>query len=96
MGIVYSVSGTLFNSWMNPEKVFLSIVEKYDRCLYRLWNRCDSNIVPENLSKFDEHRDPIEALAELAIEKELALRQDEEKRSPEGGPGKPPVPPKVA
>jgi hypothetical protein len=96
VGIVYSVTGTLFNSWMNPEKTFMTIVAKYDRCLYRLWNRCDSNKVPENISKFDEHRDPIEALAELAIEKELALRGDDEKRSSvEVSAAKPPVPPKA-
>jgi hypothetical protein len=93
VGIVYSVSSTLFNSWINPEKVFGSVVERYDRCLYRLWNRCDTNDIPENLPTFDEHRDPIEALAELAVEKELAGHNDSEKRTVQTAPKPPATPP---
>jgi hypothetical protein len=97
VGIVYSVAGTFFNSWVHPDKTFLGVVERMDRCLYRLWNRCDNNDIPTNVSQFDEHRDPIEALAELAIEKELTGRPQNEKRgADESGAKKPPVPPKVA
>jgi hypothetical protein len=34
--------------------------------------------LPEQIADFDEHRDPIEALAELAIEKEIGSRKHDE------------------
>ena len=36
-----------------------------------LWDCCESNILPQDIPGFDEHRDPIEALAEDAIESQL-------------------------
>ncbi len=96
VGIVLSVGGSILNSALSPEKIFLDVVERYDRCLYRLWNRCDDNRIPEQIPNFDEHRDPIEALAEMAIQKELSLGVNKEARV--SGPGevagapKPPPP----
>lgn len=88
VGIVLSVLGSMLNSALSPEKIFLDVVERFDRCLYRLWNRCDDNRIPEQIPNFDEHRDPIEALAEMAIHKELSLNSNsKEFRGGNGGAG---------
>lgn len=71
VGIILSVSMTIFNTVINPEKKFMDIVERFENCLDVLWNRSDSNILPEHISNFDENRDPAEALAENAVDTEF-------------------------
>lgn len=70
MGIFYSVAFTVFNSFVNPEKLFVSVVNRYERVLHQLWRRSANNDLSE-LGSFDEHRDPVEALAELSLRREL-------------------------
>lgn len=72
MGIFFSVAMQVFNSFLNPEKLFIETVDKYHGALAFLWKRCDNNDVPLDVAQFDEHRDPTEALAELAVQKEVA------------------------
>ena len=71
VGILLSVTTTVFNNFVSPERLFVRIIHRYQRTLYRLWSRSDSNALPEHIQNFDEHRDPKEALAELAVQKEL-------------------------
>jgi hypothetical protein len=77
MGILYSVAYTIFNSFVNPEKLFVEVVNRYERNLHQLWRKSRNNDLAE-LTRFDEHRDPVEALAELSLKKEIAA--DEAKR----------------
>ena len=70
VGIVFSVGMTILNSLFNPEKVFVKTVDQYELCLENLWQRCENNEFDME-DTFDEHRDPLEALAELSVQKEL-------------------------
>jgi hypothetical protein len=71
LGIFLSVSMTIINSIFNPGRIFMDIVERFENTLDVLWNSCNNNHLPNEISSFDEHRDPIEALAEDAVNKEL-------------------------
>jgi hypothetical protein len=86
MGMMYSVSFTLINALCNPSKVFFNTVNQAEATLNFLWGRCETNDVPPNVPKFDEHKDPIEALAELAVDKQL-------KNYDRGEPNRPNLPP---
>lgn len=71
IGIIFSVTMQIYNAFLNPERLFMQVVEKYDALLGLLWRRSDHNEIPNGLTPFDEHRDPVEALAELAVQKEI-------------------------
>lgn len=70
IGIVFSVSTSILNSFLSPEKLFAETIERYENALYILWNHSSNNKLPDVVKQFDEHRNPIEALAEQALEKE--------------------------
>lgn len=72
MGIFFSVCMTVFNSVFNPERVFGDVIEKFEHSLDLIWNRSDNNIWPSEMADFNEHRDPLEALAQQSIESEIA------------------------
>ncbi len=72
VGILLSVVNTVYNNFVSPERVFIRTVQRFERNLFRLWNRCDSNLLPEEIAGFDEHRDPIEALASSALDRDLS------------------------
>jgi hypothetical protein len=69
VGILLSVVTTVYNNFLSPERLFVKIVDRFERNLFRLWSRCDNNKLPREIAGFDEHRDPIEALASMAIDK---------------------------
>lgn len=71
LGIILNVVMTFVNAMFNPSKVFMDIVERYDNALDTLWNSCSDNLLPSEIEDFDEHKDPIEALAEDAVNKEV-------------------------
>ncbi len=71
IGILLSVLATFYNNFVAPEKLFMRTVDRFERSLFRLWLRCENNNLPENIVNFDENRDPIEALADIAVDKEL-------------------------
>lgn len=73
IGILLSVSATIYNNFVNPEKLFMRTTERYERCLFRIWLRCQNNESPMEVADFNENRDALEALAELAVDKELKL-----------------------
>jgi hypothetical protein len=70
IGILFSVLLSVVYSIAQIEKVYVKVVDTYDRCLTRLWESSASNDVPNNLAAFDEHKDPVEALAQMAVDKE--------------------------
>lgn len=76
VGIALSVSLTMFFAALSPEKLFMRVVHRFERAMYRLWHSSSNNTLPSGDRPFDEHRDPIEALAELSVSKELARTTD--------------------
>src|SRR5690606_32507757 len=72
LGIFLSVAMTIVNTLLSPEKLFVSIVNRYETTLDSLWYRSENNELPQNEKQFDEHKDSFEALAEQALQKELA------------------------
>jgi hypothetical protein len=71
LGIILNVCMTFLNAFMNPNKLFMDIVERFENSLDTVWNCCSDNKLPSEIPNFDEHRDPIEALAEDAVNKEV-------------------------
>ncbi len=76
LGIILNVVMTFLNAFLNPNKIFVDIVERFENSLDTLWNCCSDNKLPEEIPEFDEHRDPIEALAEEAVNKEVLKDKD--------------------
>lgn len=75
VGIVLSVAMMALNTFLSPERVFVGVVNRFELALEFLWRRSDNNELPENIPNFDEHRDPVEALAEFALNKELSRQE---------------------
>lgn len=74
MGIFFSVLMTLLNTVFNPDRLFVEIVDRFEHSLDLLWSRAHTNEVPPGIEAFDENRDPQEALAESALQKEISKR----------------------
>jgi hypothetical protein len=74
IGIVLSVAMSIFNTVLSPEKLFIDIVERFETNLDHLWNVSSSNSIPKTMGPFDEHADPIEALAAESLNKELSTK----------------------
>jgi hypothetical protein len=74
LGIFFSVLMTIYNTVLNPDRLFVDIVDRFENSLDLLWNRAHTNEVPHDLSAFNEHRDPQEALAESALSMEISKR----------------------
>lgn len=71
LGIILNVSMTFLNAFFNPNKTFVDAVERFENSLDTLWNSCSDNKLPSEIPHFDEHKDPIDALAEAAVNKEV-------------------------
>lgn len=69
-GIVFSLMAHIFNTIFSPERTYVSMVDRFETSLDLVWYRCDNNNYPSGDKKFDEHRDPVEALAEDAVNME--------------------------
>jgi len=76
VGIFLSVVMTMINTFLNPERIFIEVVNRYEYALEFLWQRCETNEVPENIANFDENRDAIEALAEYAVAQEVSKHHE--------------------
>lgn len=74
LGIFFSVIMTIYNTILNPDRLFVDIVDRFENSLDLLWNRAHTNEVPSDLTSFNEHRDPQEALAENALALEISKR----------------------
>lgn len=89
VGIILSVAMSLFNTLLSPEKVFLATVERYENSLDNLWNQSSTNDLPAAEEQFDEHRDPLEALAEQALQREIEASRKKLGRETRQGAGDP-------
>ena len=72
MGIILSVIMSFLNAVMSPSKIFIDSVDRLESSLDTLWNLSDHNELPEDLPEFDEHRDPVEALAEQSVQRQIS------------------------
>jgi hypothetical protein len=85
-GIIFSLCSHVFNTIFSPERSFVSMIDRFESSLDLLWYRSDNNNYPSGEKPFDEHRDPLEALAEESIETELGknrrTREIDEVRTP--------------
>ncbi len=71
MGILFSVLATIANTLMAPEKVFVSMVDRFENSLDLLWYRSDNNTYPAENGQFEENRDPNDVLAEESLTAEI-------------------------
>lgn len=88
VGIIFNIIMIMINTTFSPEKIFVDTVEQYENSLDLLWNRAANNNLPPDTPEFDEHKDPIEALAADSVNKELQRKkvkdrgaEDEQKAS---------------
>lgn len=72
VGITFSLMLHVINTIFNPDRVFSSMMDRFESALDLLWYRSDNNNFPSNNVPFNEHRDPAEALAEEAIKLETS------------------------
>ncbi|MEZ4743665.1 MAG: hypothetical protein R3B45_14680 [Bdellovibrionota bacterium] len=73
VGIILSVTMSICNTLFSADKLFVSIVDRFENSLDVLWTRSEGNSITEvEVSEFDEHKDPMEALAEQAINNQIA------------------------
>lgn len=77
VGISFSLMMHIWNTLFSPDRSYVSMIDRFEGSLNLLWYRADNNDFPLHERKFDEHRDPNEALAEESIEAEV-------ERSPRG------------
>lgn len=77
MGIFCSVAMSVANTILSPEQAFVGTIDRFENALILLWNRADHNEIPKDGTNFDENRDALEALAEAALNQELAKRKQD-------------------
>lgn len=75
IGIFFSVLMQMVNTIFSPDRLFVDLVDRFENSLDLLWNRSTSNEIPSQLEKFDENRDPREALAENAVQLEMSKQK---------------------
>jgi hypothetical protein len=66
-GITFSLLMHFWNTIFSPERVYMSMIDRFESSMDLLWYRSDNNNYPSQEKGFDEHRDPIEALAEESV-----------------------------
>jgi hypothetical protein len=70
-GILYSVAFSIINSWLAPERVFVTTVDLFETGLDTIWNMSDQASTLTDLPEFDENKDPMEALASEYLKDEI-------------------------
>jgi hypothetical protein len=72
VGIAFSLTLHIYNTVFSPERAYVSMVDRFETSLDLLWYRSDNNNYPSNEKPFDEHKDPVEALAEESLNMEVS------------------------
>ncbi len=76
-GIVFSLLMHLVNTIFSPDRIFSVLVDRFETALNLLWYRSDNNNYPTDMREFNEHRDPVEALAEDSVDLETKRYPDQ-------------------
>ncbi|MCB0368806.1 MAG: hypothetical protein KDD45_04990 [Bdellovibrionales bacterium] len=74
-GIGFSLLLNFINVSFSPDRVFVSMIDRFESSLDLLWYRSDNNAYPSQDKPFDEHKDPQEALAEESLNIEISKGQ---------------------
>jgi hypothetical protein len=90
-GIVFSLTMHIYNTIFSPDRVYVSMIDRFENSLDLLWYRSENNDYPMDEKAFDEHRDPVEALAEDSVN--LEIKRNPGERS---GPEEDSAPPKAS
>lgn len=69
-GIIFSLCMHVVNTLLSPDRVYVAMVDRLESSLDLLWYRADNNNFPVSEKDFDEHRDPVDALAEDSVNHE--------------------------
>ena len=72
VGIALSLILHVWNTFYSPDRVYVSMVDRFENALDLLWYRSDNNDYPSINATFDENKDPVEALAEESLNMEIA------------------------
>lgn len=72
VGISFSLAFHIWNVIFSPDRVYVSMIDRFESSMDLLWYRSDNNNYPAEEKPFDENRDPVEALAEEALNIEVA------------------------
>lgn len=70
-GIVFSLAMHVWNTFLSPDRVYVSMVDRFEAALDLLWYRSNNNDFPNGEKQFMD-RDPMEALAEEALDLMIA------------------------
>jgi len=70
-GIVFSLAMHIFNTIYSPDRAYVSMIDRFESAFDLLWYRSDNNNYPKIDAAFNEHRDPVEALAEESVNQEI-------------------------
>jgi hypothetical protein len=81
-GIVFSLLLHVWNVFLSPDRVYVSLVDRFESALDLLWYRADNNAYPKGERPFDADRDPVEALASEALDLQLAKHPRSDHSSP--------------
>jgi hypothetical protein len=72
VGIVFSLALHVWNSFVSPDRVYTQLIDRFETTLDLIWYRSNNNDFPVGEKPFDADRDPIEALAEEALNMEIS------------------------
>lgn len=86
-GIVFSLAAHVINTVFSPDRVFVEMIDRFESALDLLWYRSENNEFPQDEKAFNEHLDPIEALAQDAVNLETK-RYPDRRDLPESAPPK--------
>ena len=72
VGILLSVLMSIVNAIWSPQKLFVRTIDRFENTLNSLWSAAQNNRIPPEGERFDENQNPIEALAETALDKDYS------------------------
>jgi hypothetical protein len=75
-GIIFSLCAHIVNTLFNPERVYESMVDRFESSLDLLWYRSDNNDFPAETEQGEQ--DPIEALAQDSVQLEVKWTKSRE------------------
>lgn len=75
-GILLSVLMTIVNTFMAPENVYYTVINRFTNTIETVWNRCDNNNIDATDSAFVEARDRLDMEAGEALKFGEQFRRD--------------------
>ncbi len=76
-GILFSVFMTIFNTFLAPENIYYTVINRFTNTIETVWNRCDNNNITSTDSAFVEARDRLDMDAGEALKFDEQFRRDQ-------------------